>query len=81
MRARWKLRPVRWWRVPVKFVGGMGTLGAGMVLVVKDRWYSLAASSKRCARSSATIDPLKAVFTGVIMSSTVFRIFNGEAAI
>lgn len=27
------LRPVRWWRViPVKFIGGMGTLGAGMVL-------------------------------------------------
>lgn len=27
------LRPVRWWRViPVKFLGGMGTLGAGMVL-------------------------------------------------
>lgn len=28
-----ELRPVRWWRViPVKFVGGLGTLGAGMVL-------------------------------------------------
>ncbi|MDF0605409.1 H(+)/Cl(-) exchange transporter ClcA [Neisseriaceae bacterium TC5R-5] len=27
------LRPVRWWRVlPVKFIGGLGTLGAGMVL-------------------------------------------------
>ncbi|HHR5880303.1 TPA: H(+)/Cl(-) exchange transporter ClcA [Providencia alcalifaciens] len=27
------LRPVRWWRViPVKFVGGLGTLGSGMVL-------------------------------------------------
>lgn len=27
------LRPVRWWRViPAKLVGGMGTLGAGMVL-------------------------------------------------
>jgi CIC family chloride channel protein len=27
------LRPVRWWRViPVKFFGGIGTLGAGMVL-------------------------------------------------
>ncbi|MCS3433157.1 H(+)/Cl(-) exchange transporter ClcA [Klebsiella sp. BIGb0407] len=27
------VRPVRWWRViPVKFFGGMGTLGAGMVL-------------------------------------------------
>ncbi|WP_406705281.1 H(+)/Cl(-) exchange transporter ClcA [Sodalis sp.] len=27
------LRPVRWWRViPVKFIDGMGTLGAGMVL-------------------------------------------------
>ncbi len=28
-----ELRPVRWWRViPVKFFGGIGTLGAGMVL-------------------------------------------------
>lgn len=28
-----ELRPVRWWRViPVKFIGGMGTLGGGMVL-------------------------------------------------
>lgn len=28
-----ELRPVRWWRViPVKFFGGVGTLGAGMVL-------------------------------------------------
>ncbi|MGG4663858.1 H(+)/Cl(-) exchange transporter ClcA [Providencia vermicola] len=27
------LRPVRWWRViPVKFIGGLGTLGSGMVL-------------------------------------------------
>ena len=27
------LRPVRWWRVlPVKFIGGVGSLGAGMVL-------------------------------------------------
>ncbi|RJX67144.1 H(+)/Cl(-) exchange transporter ClcA [Vibrio sinensis] len=27
------IRPVRWWRViPVKFFGGLGTLGAGMVL-------------------------------------------------
>nr|WP_259293785.1 chloride channel protein [Salmonella enterica] len=26
-----ELRPVRWWRVlPVKFIGGMGTVGAGM---------------------------------------------------
>ncbi len=32
-RALEELRPVRWWRVlPVKFIGGMGTLGAGMVL-------------------------------------------------
>ena len=28
-----EMRPVRWWRViPVKFIGGLGTLGAGMVL-------------------------------------------------
>jgi Chloride channel protein EriC len=28
-----ELRPVRWWRVlPVKFIGGMGALGSGMVL-------------------------------------------------
>ncbi|MEQ5184641.1 H(+)/Cl(-) exchange transporter ClcA [Providencia alcalifaciens] len=27
------LRPIRWWRViPVKFIGGLGTLGSGMVL-------------------------------------------------
>ena len=27
------MRPVRWWRVlPVKFFGGMGALGSGMVL-------------------------------------------------
>lgn len=27
------IRPMRWWRViPVKFLGGLGTLGAGMVL-------------------------------------------------
>lgn len=27
------LRPVRWWRViPVKFLGGVGSLGSGMVL-------------------------------------------------
>ncbi|MEL7293157.1 MAG: H(+)/Cl(-) exchange transporter ClcA [Pseudomonadota bacterium] len=27
------IRPVRWWRVlPVKFIGGMGALGSGMVL-------------------------------------------------
>ena len=33
LRPSLRVWPVRWWRViPVKFIGGMGTLGAGMVL-------------------------------------------------
>jgi CIC family chloride channel protein len=41
-----ELRPVRWWRViPVKFIGGMGTLGAGMVLGGKGPRYSWAGTS------------------------------------
>ncbi|EHC83253.1 H/Cl exchange transporter ClcA, partial [Salmonella enterica subsp. enterica serovar Montevideo str. S5-403] len=133
-----ELRPVRWWRVlPVKFIGGMGTLGAGMVLgregptvqiggnlgrMVLDVFrmrsaearhtllatggaaagLSAAATGAAAGLSAAFNAPLagilfiieemrpqfrynlisiKAVFTGVIMSSIVFRIFNGEAPI
>ncbi|WP_431223737.1 H(+)/Cl(-) exchange transporter ClcA [Serratia sp. L9] len=118
-----ELRPVRWWRViPVKFVGGMGTLGAGMVLgregptvqmganvgrMVLDIFrmrsaearHSMLATGAAAGLSAAFNAPLagilfiieemrpqfrynlisiKAVFIGVIMSSIVFRIFNGE---
>ncbi|WON76336.1 H(+)/Cl(-) exchange transporter ClcA [Serratia sp. UGAL515B_01] len=121
-----ELRPVRWWRViPVKFVGGMGTLGAGMVLgregptvqmganmgrMVLDLFrmrsaearHSLLATGAAAGLSAAFNAPLagilfiieemrpqfrysliaiKAVFIGVIMSSIVFRIFNGEQAV
>ncbi|KFC07627.1 H+/Cl- exchange transporter [Trabulsiella guamensis ATCC 49490] len=121
-----ELRPVRWWRVlPVKFIGGMGTLGAGMVLgregptvqiggnigrMVLDLFrmrspearHTLLATGAAAGLSAAFNAPLagilfiieemrpqfrynlisiKAVFTGVIMSSIVFRIFNGEVAI
>lgn len=121
-----ELRPVRWWRVlPVKFIGGMGTLGAGMVLgregpmvqlggnlgrMVVDVFrmrspearHTLLATGAAAGLSAAFNAPLagilfiieemrpqfrynlisiKAVFTGVIMSSIVFRIFNGEGAI
>lgn len=120
------LRPVRWWRVlPVKFFGGMGTLGAGMVLgregptvqiggnvgrMVCDLFrlrsgearHTLLATGAAAGLSAAFNAPLagilfiieemrsqfhynlisiKAVFTGVIMSSIVFRLFNGEAAV
>ena len=120
-----ELRPVRWWRViPVKFIGGMGTLGAGMVLgregptvqlggnigrMVLDIFrmksaearHSLLATGAAAGLSAAFNAPLagilfiieemrlqfrysvisiKAVFIGVIMSSVVFRIFNGEHA-
>lgn len=121
-----ELRPVRWWRViPVKFIGGMGTLGAGMVLgregptvqlggnigrMVADIFrmrsgearHTLLATGAAAGLSAAFNAPLagilfiieemrpqfrynlisiKAVFTGVIMSSIVFRIFNGEGAV
>ncbi|ATG03828.1 chloride channel protein [Lelliottia amnigena] len=121
-----ELRPVRWWRViPVKFLGGMGTLGAGMVLgregptvqlggnigrMVADIFrmrsgeaqHTLLATGAAAGLSAAFNAPLagilfiieemrpqfrynlisiKAVFTGVIMSSIVFRIFNGEGAV
>jgi CIC family chloride channel protein len=121
-----ELRPVRWWRViPVKFIGGMGTLGAGMVLgregptvqlggnvgrMVGDLFrmrsaearHTLLATGAAAGLSAAFNAPLagilfiieemraqfrynlisiKAVFTGVIMSSIVFRIFNGEGAV
>lgn len=118
-----ELRPVRWWRViPVKFIGGMGTLGAGMVLgregptvqmganagrMVLDIFrirsaearHSMLATGAAAGLSAAFNAPLagilfvieemrpqfrynlisiKAVFIGVIMSSIVFRIFNGD---
>lgn len=121
-----ELRPVRWWRViPVKFIGGMGTIGAGMVLgregptvqmggnigrMVLDIFrlrgtearHSLLATGAAAGLSAAFNAPLagilfiieemrpqfrynlisiKAVFIGVIMSSVVFRIFNGDSAI
>lgn len=121
-----ELRPVRWWRViPVKFIGGLGTLGAGMVLgregptvqlggnigrMVLDLLrirgmearHTLLATGAAAGLSAAFNAPLagilfiieemrsqfryslisvKAVFTGVIMSSVVFRLFNGQHAV
>ncbi|CUU26204.1 H(+)/Cl(-) exchange transporter ClcA (plasmid) [Duffyella gerundensis] len=120
------LRPVRWWRViPVKFFGGMGTLGAGMVLgregptvqlggnigrmvldILRMRGeearHTLLATGAAAGLAAAFNAPLagilfiieemrpqfryslisiKAVFTGVIMASIVFRLFNGEQAV
>lgn len=121
-----ELRPVRWWRViPVKFFGGMGTLGAGMVLgregptvqlggnigrmVIdilgmrsNEARHTLLATGAAAGLAAAFNAPLagilfiieemrpqfrynlisiKAVFTGVIMASIVFRCFNGEQAV
>ena len=121
-----ELRPVRWWRVlPVKFIGGMGTLGAGKVLgregpmvqlggnlgrMVVDVFrmrspearHTLLATGAAAGLSAAFNAPLagilfiieemrpqfrynlisiKAVFTGVIMATIVFRIFNGDKAV
>lgn len=121
-----ELRPVRWWRViPVKFFGGMGTLGAGMVLgregptvqlggnigrmVIdllgmrsNEARHTLLATGAAAGLAAAFNAPLagilfiieemrpqfrynlisiKAVFTGVIMASIVFRCFNGEEAV
>lgn len=121
-----ELRPVRWWRViPVKFIGGLGTLGAGMVLgregptvqlggnigrMVLDIFrirgaesrHTLLATGAAAGLSAAFNAPLagilfiieemrpqfryslisiKAVFIGVIMSTIVFRYFNGEVSV
>ncbi|WP_413725633.1 H(+)/Cl(-) exchange transporter ClcA [Sodalis sp. RH16] len=121
-----ELRPVRWWRViPVKFIGGMGTLGAGMVLgregptvqmggnvgrMIVDIFHlrgaearhTLLATGAAAGLSAAFNAPLagilfiieemrpqfrynlisiKAVFIGVIMSTMVFRFFNGEHSV
>ena len=125
-----ELRPVRWWRVlPVKFIGGMGTLGAGMVLGREGPMVQLGGNLGRMVvdvfrmrspearhtllATGAAADPpaglsaafnaplagilfiieemrpqfrynlisIKAVFTGVIMATIVFRIFNGDKAV
>lgn len=121
-----ELRPVRWWRVlPVKFIGGMGALGSGMVLgregptvqlggnigamcldlfrvKSSESRHTLLATGAAAGLSAAFNAPLagilfiieemrpqfryslisvKAVFTGVIASSIVFRLCNGNDAI
>ena len=111
--------------LPVKFFGGLGTLGSGMVLgregptvqiggnigrmvgdIFRQRGeesrHTLLATGAAAGLSAAFNAPLagilfiieemrpqfryslisiKAVFTGVIMSSIVFRIFNGETPV
>ena len=121
-----ELRPVRWWRVlPVKFIGGMGALGSGMVLgregptvqlggniggmcvdlfrvKSSESRHTLLATGAAAGLSAAFNAPLagilfiieemrpqfryslisiKAVFVGVIVSSIVFRVCNGNEAI
>lgn len=121
-----ELRPVRWWRVlPVKFIGGMGALGSGMVLGREgptvqiggniggmcadifrlrssESRHTLLAAGAAAGLSAAFNAPLagilfiieemrpqfrynlisiKAVFVGVIVSSVVFRLCNGNEAI
>ncbi|WP_336777470.1 H(+)/Cl(-) exchange transporter ClcA [Pantoea sp. USHLN256] len=121
-----ELRPVRWWRVlPVKFFGGMGALGSGMVLGREgptvqlggniggmcvdlfrvrssESRHTLLATGAAAGLSAAFNAPLagilfiieemrpqfryslisiKAVFVGVIVSSVVFRICNGNEVI
>lgn len=121
-----ELRPVRWWRVlPVKFIGGMGALGSGMVLGREgptvqlggniggmcvdlfrvrssESRHTLLATGAAAGLSAAFNAPLagilfiieemrpqfryslisiKAVFVGVIVSSVVFPVCNGNEAI
>ncbi|WP_345830729.1 H(+)/Cl(-) exchange transporter ClcA (plasmid) [Pantoea sp. BRR-3P] len=121
-----ELRPVRWWRVlPVKFIGGMGALGSGMVLGregptvqlggniggmcvdlfrvrAAESRHTLLATGAAAGLSAAFNAPLagilfileemrpqfryslisiKAVFVGVIVSSIVFRLCNGNEPI
>ena len=121
-----ELRPVRWKRViPVKFFGGLGTLGAGMVLgregptvqlggnlgcMIYDLFrfrsqearHSLLATGAAAGLAAAFNAPLagilfileemrpqfrynlisiKAVFIGVIFSSIVYHLVNGDTAV
>lgn len=117
------IRPVRWWRVlPAKFIGGIGTLGAGMVLgregptvqmganagqMVHDVFrlnnqdsrHTLLATGAGAGLAAAFNAPLagilliieemrpqfryslisiQAVTIGAIMSTTVYRLFDGQ---